>query len=80
MTINRNLSQLAPNISNSGKVNTAGLTNGSGSKVTKTATSTPPTNPIEGDIWLDTTTGIWSMYFTSGNGITSAGWIEIGRP
>ena len=80
MTINRNLSQLAPNISTSGTVNTAGLTNGSGGRVTKTATSTAPINPVEGDTWLDTTTGIWSMYLTTGNGITSAGWIEIGRP
>ena len=50
------------------------------SRVTKTATSTAPTSPLEGDTWLDTTTGIWSMYLTSGNGVTSAGWVEIGRP
>ena len=50
------------------------------SRVTKTTSSTAPTNPLEGDTWLDTTTGIWSMYITAGNGVTSAGWIEIGRP
>jgi hypothetical protein len=50
------------------------------SRVTKTLTSTAPTSPLEGDTWLDTTTGIWSMYLTAGNGVTSAGWVEIGRP
>jgi hypothetical protein len=49
-------------------------------RVTKTASATAPTSPVEGDTWLDTTTGVWSMYLTAGNGVTSAGWVEIGRP
>ena len=49
-------------------------------KFTKTLTSTAPSNPIEGDTWYDTTTGVWSLYVAAGNGVTSSGWIEIGRP
>jgi hypothetical protein len=47
-------------------------------RVTK-STSTPQ-NPLEGDTWLDTSSGVWSMYFTAGDGVTSSGWVEVGRP
>jgi len=49
-------------------------------RVTKTVDSTPPSNALEGDTWYDTSTGKWSMYLVSGNGVTGAGWIEVGRP
>jgi hypothetical protein len=46
-------------------------------RVTKSATT--PQNPLEGDTWLDTGSGVWSMYLTAGDGVTSSGWVEIGR-
>jgi hypothetical protein len=69
-------------------VNTAGqylvsLSNNSSNsswrnRVTKSTTA--PSNPIEGDTWLDTSTGSWSMYLQAGDGVVSNGWVEIGRP
>ena len=48
-------------------------------RVTKTANTTAPTDAVEGDTWLDTSTGIWSMYLVQGSGVTGNGWVEFGR-
>ena len=51
-------------------------------RVTKTSTSTAPTDAIEGDMWLDTSTGQWFMYIFADpiNGVPASGWVEVGRP
>lgn len=47
-------------------------------RVTKSTTA--PSGAIEGDTWLDPSTGSWLMYLESGGGVASSGWVEIGRP
>lgn len=61
---------------NSGKILTTDGKNVSWkNRVTKSATQ--PLNPLEGDIWFDTTQSVWSIYVSAGDGVTTSGWIKI---
>jgi hypothetical protein len=58
-----------------GNVNIGGTVTGGG--IRSTSTSTPPSNPVVGDIWYDTTSDIISRYTTDGTGTY---WLDIVGP
>lgn len=45
--------------------------------VTATFSSTPPTSPIPGQLWIDTDNGIEYVYFD--DGLTAGQWVEFGN-
>lgn len=64
-----------PNIEIVGNAVSKSVTIGVATGITQTTfSSTPPTSPIQGDVWIDADTGIQYIYFNDGN---SNQWAEM---